>query len=103
MSSSADIPPRYDSVVPVSRTSEIGARNQIANVAKSGNVSIDTSNSASQPSNVINISNSNEIVIGPMMQYRDAVTIYQYLDATTASRFGPESIQGKSRKKFYFI
>lgn len=34
------------------------------------------------PASVINLSNSNDIVIGPMTQYQGAVTIYQYMDAT---------------------
>lgn len=35
-----------------------------------------------QPSSVINLSNSSDVVIGPMTQYQGAVTIYQYMDAT---------------------
>lgn len=35
-----------------------------------------------QPSSVINLSNSTDVVIGPMTQYQGAVTIYQYMDAT---------------------
>lgn len=34
------------------------------------------------PSSVINLSNSSDVVIGPMTQYQGAVTIYQYMDAT---------------------
>lgn len=34
------------------------------------------------PASVINLSNSSDVVIGPMTQYQGAVTIYQYMDAT---------------------
>lgn len=34
------------------------------------------------PSSVINLTNSSDVVIGPMTQYQGAVTIYQYMDAT---------------------
>lgn len=34
------------------------------------------------PSSVINLSNSSDVVIGPMTQYQGNVTIYQYMDAT---------------------
>lgn len=44
------------------------------------------SNPAVQPSSVINLSNSNDVVIGPMTQYQGPVTIYQYMDATVESR-----------------
>lgn len=39
-----------------------------------------------QPTSVINLSHSNDVVIGPMTQYRGPVTIYQYMDATVESR-----------------
>lgn len=39
-----------------------------------------------QPSSVINLSHSSDVVIGPMTQYRGPVTIYQYMDATVESR-----------------
>lgn len=41
-------------------------------------------NTAIQPAttSVINLSNSSDVVIGPMTQYQGAVTIYQYMDAT---------------------
>lgn len=38
--------------------------------------------SAYRAASVINLSNSNDIVIGPMTQYQGSVTIYQYMDAT---------------------
>lgn len=41
-----------------------------------------------QPNSVINLSNSSEVVIGPMTQYQGAVTIYQYMDATVDSATG---------------
>ena len=44
------------------------------------------SNPAIQPSSVINLSNSTDVVIGPMTQYQGPVTIYQYMDATVESR-----------------
>lgn len=39
-----------------------------------------------QPTSVINLSHSSDVVIGPMTQYRGPVTIYQYMDATVESR-----------------
>lgn len=41
-----------------------------------------------QPNSVINLSNSSDVVIGPMTQYQGAVTIYQYMDATVDSASG---------------
>lgn len=43
-------------------------------------------NPSIQPSSVINLSNSSEVVIGPMTQYQGSVTIYQYMDATVQAR-----------------
>uniref|UniRef100_A0A3F2YX61 Peptidoglycan recognition protein family domain-containing protein n=1 Tax=Anopheles farauti TaxID=69004 RepID=A0A3F2YX61_9DIPT len=46
-------------------------------------------NTSVQPAatSVINLSNSSDVVIGPMTQYQGSVTIYQYMDATVeASR-----------------
>ncbi|XP_055912640.1 peptidoglycan-recognition protein LA isoform X1 [Eupeodes corollae] len=43
-------------------------------------------NPAIQPSSVINLSNSSDVVIGPMTQYQGPVTIYQYMDATVEAR-----------------
>uniref|UniRef100_A0A9I3FGV2 Peptidoglycan recognition protein family domain-containing protein n=1 Tax=Anopheles epiroticus TaxID=199890 RepID=A0A9I3FGV2_9DIPT len=46
-------------------------------------------NATVQPAatSVINLSNSSDVVIGPMTQYQGSVTIYQYMDATVeASR-----------------
>ncbi|EDO64111.2 AGAP005205-PA [Anopheles gambiae str. PEST] len=46
-------------------------------------------NTTVQPAatSVINLSNSSDVVIGPMTQYQGSVTIYQYMDATVeASR-----------------
>lgn len=45
-----------------------------------------------QPTSVINLSHSNDVVIGPMTQYRGPVTIYQYMDAT-----GESSARGGKR------
>lgn len=39
-----------------------------------------------QPTSVINLSHSNDVVIGPMTQYRGPVTIYQYMDATVETK-----------------
>lgn len=44
------------------------------------------SNPSVQPSSVINLSNSSDVVIGPMTQYQGPVTIYQYMDATVEAR-----------------
>lgn len=43
-------------------------------------------NPAIQPSSVVNLSNSSDVVIGPMTQYQGPVTIYQYMDATVEAR-----------------
>lgn len=43
-------------------------------------------NPAIQPTSVVNLSNSTDVVIGPMTQYQGPVTIYQYMDATVESR-----------------
>lgn len=45
------------------------------------------------PASVINLSNSSDVVIGPMTQYQGSVTIYQYMDATVQGRM--QSINGK--------
>jgi len=47
-----------------------------------------------QPASVINLSNSSDVVIGPMTQYQGAVTIYQYMDATVESRTAGSSNLG---------
>ncbi|XP_001848055.2 peptidoglycan-recognition protein LA isoform X1 [Culex quinquefasciatus] len=51
--------------------------------AANGNGS-NNGNTSVQPAttSVINLSNSSDVVIGPMTQYQGAVTIYQYMDAT---------------------
>lgn len=41
-----------------------------------------------RPASVINLSHSNDVVIGPMTQYQGAVTIYQYMDATVEATVG---------------
>lgn len=41
-----------------------------------------------RPASVINLSHSNDVVIGPMTQYQGAVTIYQYMDATVEASVG---------------
>lgn len=43
-------------------------------------------NPAVQPSSIVNLSNSTDVVIGPMTQYQGPVTIYQYMDATVEAR-----------------
>lgn len=62
-----------------------------------GNYGLNDLNSASsrvnetvnQPTSVINLSNSSDVVIGPMTQYQGAVTIYQYMDATVQRAGNP--------------
>lgn len=44
------------------------------------------SNPPIQPTSIVNLSNSSDVVIGPMTQYQGPVTIYQYMDATVESR-----------------
>lgn len=51
-----------------------------------------------QPTSVINLSHSSDVVIGPMTQYRGPVTIYQYMDATVESR-ATNAGGGKIRKR----
>lgn len=41
-----------------------------------------------RPASVINLSHSNDVVIGPMTQYQGSVTIYQYMDATVEATVG---------------
>lgn len=41
-----------------------------------------------RPASVINLSHSNDVVIGPMTQYQGSVTIYQYMDATVEASIG---------------
>lgn len=43
---------------------------------------------AFRPASVINLSHSNDVVIGPMTQYQGSVTIYQYMDATVEASIG---------------
>uniref|UniRef100_A0A1Y9GZ05 Peptidoglycan recognition protein family domain-containing protein n=1 Tax=Anopheles dirus TaxID=7168 RepID=A0A1Y9GZ05_9DIPT len=73
-------------------------------------------NTAVQPAatSVINLSNSSDVVIGPMTQYQGSVTIYQYMDATVeASRIAtgrnnqnrglPSAEPSTLRQERYFI
>ncbi|XP_052893297.1 peptidoglycan-recognition protein LA-like isoform X2 [Anopheles moucheti] len=73
-------------------------------------------NTTVQPAatSVINLSNSSDVVIGPMTQYQGAVTIYQYMDATVeASRIAtgrnnqnrglPSTEPSTLRQERYFI
>lgn len=52
--------------------------------AANGSNGSNNGNTSVQPAttSVINLSNSSDVVIGPMTQYQGAVTIYQYMDAT---------------------
>lgn len=43
-------------------------------------------NPSIQPSSVINLTSSSDVVIGPMTQYQGPVNIYQYMDATVEAR-----------------
>lgn len=52
-----------------------------------------------QPSSVVNLSNSTDVVIGPMTQYQGPVTIYQYMDATVEAR----SMQANGGGMFEFM
>uniref|UniRef100_A0A9I3FHA1 Peptidoglycan recognition protein family domain-containing protein n=1 Tax=Anopheles epiroticus TaxID=199890 RepID=A0A9I3FHA1_9DIPT len=73
-------------------------------------------NATVQPAatSVINLSNSSDVVIGPMTQYQGSVTIYQYMDATVeASRIAtgrnnqnrglPSGEPSTLRQERYFI
>lgn len=44
---------------------------------------------AASTTSIINLSNSQDVVIGPMTQYQGPVTIYQYMDATVEARGVP--------------
>lgn len=44
---------------------------------------------AASTTSIINLSNSSDVVIGPMTQYQGPVTIYQYMDATVEARGVP--------------
>lgn len=53
---------------------------------------------AGQPSSIINLANSSDVVIGPMTQYQGSVTIYQYMDATfDAAQQQPPNVGGVRR------
>ncbi|XP_030570580.1 peptidoglycan-recognition protein LA isoform X2 [Drosophila novamexicana] len=52
-------------------------------------------NPAIQPSSVINLSNSTDVVIGPMTQYQGPVSIY-YMDASMQTAAGINSNSGSS-------
>lgn len=55
------------------------------------NNSNNSNNQQPATTSVINLSNSSDVVIGPMTQYQGSVTIYQYMDATVeASRIACE-------------
>lgn len=56
--------------------SSVGANDHVAAAARLNDAILQ------HPSSVINLSNSSDVVIGPMTQYQGAVTIYQYMDAT---------------------
>ncbi|XP_053682979.1 peptidoglycan-recognition protein LA isoform X1 [Sabethes cyaneus] len=63
--------------------------NSYSQSSNSGPGSTNNNNNTVQPAttSVINLSNSSDVVIGPMTQYQGSVTIYQYMDATVeASR-----------------
>lgn len=51
---------------------------------------------AGQPSSIINLANSSDVVIGPMTQYQGSVTIYQYMDATFDA--SPPQLNGGARR-----
>lgn len=54
---------------------------------------------AQSSSSVINISSSNGIVIGPMMQYQGEVTIYQNIEASLARPIRPKTLEIQSKFK----
>lgn len=82
-------------------------RNSEANITetKSDTVDLfaDPDSGNAQTNNVINISNSNEVVIGPMMQYQGSVTIYQYMNTGVASGVEGGLVQGISNIFFDFV
>lgn len=70
----------YNNQVPSSSTSVNNSNN--ATLPAGHGPMAATADNAYRAASVINLSNSNDIVIGPMTQYQGAVTIYQYMDAT---------------------
>lgn len=56
-----------------------------------------------QVNSVINITNSNDIVIGPMMQYQGEVTIFQYMDSNSAQLYRPKALEIESNVFFFII
>lgn len=60
---------------------------------QSTNKHISPNASDSNVNSVINISNSNDVVIGPMMQYHGEVTIYQYMDTKVADPLRPKALE----------
>lgn len=70
-------PQLYNSNRATLPNSNIGLNDHLATAATRLNDTI-----LQQPTSVINLTNSTDVVIGPMTQYQGAVTIYQYMDAT---------------------
>uniref|UniRef100_A0A1B0FQA6 Peptidoglycan recognition protein family domain-containing protein n=1 Tax=Glossina morsitans morsitans TaxID=37546 RepID=A0A1B0FQA6_GLOMM len=69
----------------------LSAQNSANNTSRGGSSSVNSPQNTYNtptlpPSSVINLSNSSDVVIGPMTQYQGPVTIYQYMDATVEAR-----------------
>lgn len=63
-----------------SENSSIPGNHQNGVIPNGGNAQAGTVQPAA--TSIINLTNSSDVVIGPMTQYQGAVTIYQYMDAT---------------------
>lgn len=63
-----------------------------------------TNGTAASTTSIINLSNSSDVVIGPMTQYQGPVTIYQYMDATVEARGDSSGRLGiNGIRKFFFV
>lgn len=74
-----------------------------ASLPSHANPAVGINEATCRPASVINLSHSNDVVIGPMTQYQGSVTIYQYMDATVEASVGraPGSVGlGKSDYEF---
>uniref|UniRef100_A0A675AHZ2 Peptidoglycan recognition protein la n=2 Tax=Anopheles darlingi TaxID=43151 RepID=A0A675AHZ2_ANODA len=95
-----------------SENSSIPGNHQNGVIPNGGNAQTGTLQPAA--TSIINLTNSSDVVIGPMTQYQGAVTIYQYMDATVeAGRIAtgrnnqnrglPSSGPSTLRQERYFI
>lgn len=83
------------SAVPTNSENPISHTNTSTNTTDVQNSNGGGGGHAPLPSHVYNLTNANDVVIGPMTQYRGPVTIYQHLDANfDSARIGGGPIGG---------